>query len=382
MLTIGWRPAWGPAAFDIALALGVATLYELQMGKGGVAGLVDRSSWPLGLIQSLHALAAFALAARRLAPFASAAGVGVLTLLSPTVAALVAAYSAGAYVAGRRRAWVVITGLAVAFAQPWDYLPDVGEVAGLASMVVAAGMLGTYVGARHRHARELAMQARREQETLAERARAEERTRIAGEMHDLITHRVSLMVLQAGALRTSTADESVRRIAEELRRAGCQTLEELRDLVGVLRAEDQIGTAPAAVPVVPDMSDLVATSRAAGVPVEAHVVGAAAAVSPVIARAAHRVAQEALTNVHKHAPGARVCVEVRHGDGRVRVAVRNTRAVPNPDIRRDGPGTGLAGLRTRVELLGGEFRAGPDPDGGFEVVADLPAVPANPGATR
>lgn len=377
----GWRPVWGPMAFDVALALVVFALYENSMGKGGAAGLIDRGSFPAGLVQAIHGAAAVFLVPRRRAPLLSALGVCVLTLLSPSVAAPVSAYAAGAYVTGRRRAWTVIAGLAVGFAQPWDY-PDPLESAGLAAIVLAPAVLGMYVGARHRHAQALAEQSRSGQEALAEQARLHERARIAAEMHDVVTHRVSLMVLQAGALRTSAPDEAVRRAAEDLRLMGCQTLEELRDLVGVLRSHEQIGTALAAQPAVLDVSDLVAESRSAGFEVQLHTDGAAPAVSPVVVRAAYRVVQEALTNVHKHAPGAVVDVEVRYPTDRVLVTVRNTAATRDAELTLDGDGTGLAGLGKRLELAGGTLRAGPTPDGGFQVAADLPAFPGTTGAAR
>jgi signal transduction histidine kinase len=365
-------------AFDIALATVVFAFYENSMGRGGAAGLIDRGSFPAGVVSVIHAAAAVFLVPRRRMPFVSALGVCVLTLLSPSIAAPVSAYAAGAYVTDRRRAWPLIAGLAVSFAQPWDY-PDMLEVAGLASIVLAPAVLGTYVGARHRHAQALAEQARSEQQALAEQTRMQERARIAGEMHDVVTHRVSLMVLQAGALRTSTSDEAVRRAAEDLRLIGCQTLEELRDLVGVLRSQEQIGTALAAQPAALDVSDLVAESRSAGIEIDLHTDDTTTAVSPVVVRAAYRIVQEALTNVHKHAPGAQVEVQVRHPADRVRVTVRNTPATRVPEIVLEGDGTGLAGLRKRVELVGGTLVTGPREDGGFQVSADLPAFPTSTG---
>jgi signal transduction histidine kinase len=365
-------------AFDIALALAVFAFYQTSMGEGGSAGLVDRGSFPVGLVQVIHGGAALLLVLRRRAPVVSALGVCVLTLLSPSVAAPVSAYAVGAYVPDRRRAWPLLAGLAVAFAQPWDYYPDLLEGPSLASIVLAPAVLGMYVGAQHRHASAMAEQARQEQEA---RARLKERARIAGEMHDVVTHRVSLMVLQAGALQSSTTDESVRRAADDLRLVGCQTLEELRDLVGVLRSQDQIGVALAVGPTMLDVSDLVTESRSAGVEVDLHTRGARA-VSPVTARTAYRVVQEALTNVHKHAPGAQVGVEVNYPPDRVQVTVRNTAATRTAEITLNGVGTGLAGLDKRVELVGGTLLAGPRADGGFEVSADLPGFPPTVGEAR
>jgi signal transduction histidine kinase len=369
----GWRPIWGPLAFDVALAVAVVVpFYSASMGKGGIAGLVDRSAYPAVLIEAIHVAVAPFLIARRTAPLASATGVCLLTALNPSPAALVSAYAAAAYVTSPRRSWTVIAGLALAFAQPWDYGLGV-EAAGLAAMVFVPALLGMYVGAQHRHTRALAEQ---EQAAIADEARTQERARLAAEMHDVITHRVSLMVLQAGALRTRAPDDAVRQAAEELRLIGCQALEELRGLVGVLRSHEQSRPTPAPEAVVLDVADLVGESRAAGVLIELHTDGSARPVSEVIARTAYRVVQEALTNVHKHAPGAQVDVTIRHQNERLQVTVSNTCPTREVEIALDGDGTGLSGLRRRVHLVGGDLVAGPSQDGGFQLDADLPASPS------
>src|SRR5690606_26893097 len=149
-----------------------------------------------------------------------------------------------------------------------------------------------------------------------ERARAEERARLASEMHDVVTHRVSLMVLQAGALGVTARDEETRVAAEELRSAGCQALDELRDLVGVLQAtpgeaEDSGAVGAGGSVATLDLSHLVAESESVGASVELVEEGDAARMSPVVARTAYRIVQEALTNVRKHAPGADARVRVR-----------------------------------------------------------------------
>ena len=186
-------------------------------------------------------------------------------------------------------------------------------------------LLGLYFAARQRlvHAlRERAERAEREQHLLAEQARAEERARLAGEMHDVVTHRVSLMVLQAGALRMTAKDEATRQAAEELRAAGCQALDELRDLVGILRAAPDGDEAPSAA----DFAALVAESTAVGTPVQLIEDGDPALASPVVSRIAYRVVREALTNVRKHAPGAAVTVRVGYDPAQLRLSVRNGRA--------------------------------------------------------
>ena len=141
-------------------------------------------------------------------------------------------------------------------------------------------------------------------------------------MHDVVTHRVSLMVLQAGALGITATDEATRQAAEELRAAGVQALDELRDLVGILRTAPEDDRAPAT----SGLAELVAESTAVGTPAELVEQGDPALASPVVGRTAYRIVREALTNVRKHAPGAHVIVRVSYGESQVRLSVRNTAA--------------------------------------------------------
>ncbi|WP_017586355.1 sensor histidine kinase [Nocardiopsis ganjiahuensis] len=225
--------------------------------------------------------------------------------------------------------------------------------------------------------RERARRAENEQHLLAHQARADERARLATEMHDIVTHRVSLIVLQAGALRVTAPDQTVRTAAEEIRATGHRALSELRDLTGVLSQ----GHDPTDPPLPgngldgPDPRQLVQDTRATGTTVDLRTHGDPALASPLVAATLHRVLQESLTNVHKHAPGARVGVRLRYGPTTVRVHVTNTppTGTPDPDLLSSGSSRGLAGLRRRVELLGGLLDARPTPQGGFEVLARLPA---------
>jgi signal transduction histidine kinase len=276
----------------------------------------------------------------------------------------------------RLTGWIALALLTVIVARPWQ--PS-ATIITLGVLRVAVGpLLALYFGARNRLVqalRERAERAEREQHLLAEQARAEERARLAGEMHDVVTHRVSLMVLQAGALRMTAPDEATRQAAEELRAAGCQALDELRDLVGILRTapeeDDPVAT--------PDFAALIAESTAVGTPAELIEDGDPALASPVVARTVYRVVREALTNVRKHAPGARVLVRVSYDPSQVRLEVTNTAPADQGGARADaglagtGSGLGIAGLRQRIELVHGTLRAAPTSAGGFSVEATLPA---------
>ena len=282
----------------------------------------------------------------------------------------------------RRTAFAAVGIMTLVAARVWDPSAVVITIAVLRTAV--GPLLALYFSARHemlQALRDRAERAEHERYLLAEQARAEERARLAGEMHDVVTHRVSLMVLQAGALGITATDEATRQAAEELRAAGVQALDELRDLVGILRTapeDDQ------ALPV-SGLAELVGESTAVGTPAEFVQEGDPALASPVVARTAYRIVREALTNVRKHAPGAHVVVRVSYDESQVRLSIRNTAAAAPPanGLAATGSGLGLASLRQRIELMHGTLRASGTPDGGFCVEATMPSyVPTAEPAVR
>jgi signal transduction histidine kinase len=167
----------------------------------------------------------------------------------------------------------------------------------------------------------------------------------------------------------------VRTASEDIRREGALALDELRELVGVLRNGTEAGARTLSPEQPGDPALLVEESRSVGVTTALSVDGDPAQVSPTVARTAYRLVQEALTNVRKHAPGASATVELRYHPGGLDIAVGNTAAAgpPDPALAGSGSGAGLAGLRQRVELVGGRFDAGPVAGGGYRVGAILPA---------
>src|SRR5580693_617680 len=377
-------------AVDVLLAVGFALL---DTG----ATLAGASWWPAhasGLawaMLAVQALAVLALAARRRAPMIVIAVLAAFTLaisllISPAGAltpahadnvwapygTVLAAYGPFYYRRDRRTAFAAVAILTAIVARIWDPSAEVMTIAVLRTAV--GPLLALYFGARHgmvQALKERAERAERERYLLAEQARADERARLAGEMHDVVTHRVSLMVLQAGALGITAPDEATRRAAEELRAAGCQALDELRDLVGILRTAPDGDQTPA----IPALAALIAESTTVGTPAKLVQEGDPALASPVVARTAYRIVREALTNVRKHAPGADVLVRVSYGESKVRLSVRNTPVAgrPGSDLAATGSGLGLASLRQRIELVHGTLRAGPAADGGFCLEATLPA---------
>ena len=265
-------------------------------------------------------------------------------------------------------------------ARPWsgpDLETGVGLLATALFVVLLPGAVGAVVCARAQlmtALRERAERAEAERELMARDAVLTERTRIAREMHDAVGHRVSLMVLQAGAIEVASADrERVEHLAGEVQRAGRQALDELRAMVGVLRGADGEHAPLAPQAGLPELSRLVADSVAAGMAVE--LTGpppGAPPVDPGVGRAAYRIVQEALTNAGRHAPGAATSVVVERPPGRLVVRVVNG---PPPVRPADSPGGGygLTGLGERVRTLHGTLRAEPRLDGGFVVEAEVPA---------
>jgi signal transduction histidine kinase len=291
-----------------------------------------------------------------------------------------AAYAAALRTPPDRRFWIPFAALVLVCLLAADPTRISGTGVRTVLFVDLAAAVALYLSTHRRLVealRERAQRAENEQHLLARQARADERARLATEMHDIVTHRVSLIVLQAGALRVSAPDETVRAAAEDLRAAGHRTLRELRDLTGVLsQGHDPADlTAQGHGLAAPDPRQLVHDSRSTGTSVDLDTRGDPALASPLVAATLHRVIQESLTNVHKHAPGARVRVRLRYGPTTVQVSVTNTAPTrgPDPGLAASGSGRGLNGLRRRVELLGGLLSAAPAPAGGFEVRARLPA---------
>jgi signal transduction histidine kinase len=260
---------------------------------------------------------------------------------------------------------------------------------GVVVCVVVPTMLGLVLGQRERLLSALRQQTaylRRNNELADSAARLQERTRIAGEMHDLLGHRLSLISLYAGALELDAgkgADE-----AKLIRGTVANAMDELRRILGILREaghDDRTVHPDASIGTRADIAELVAQSRAAGIPVDLVWHGADLhGVAPAIRRAVHRIVREALTNVHRHAGGCAATVVVERAADRIRVGVSN--AAGSGGIEAGGSGSGLVGVQERVRLLGGALLARPAPGGGFQVVAELPfdpsAAPSRTGSTH
>ncbi|MER5738762.1 histidine kinase [Streptomyces sp. NPDC002262] len=334
--------------------------------------------------QILGALACGALWLRRRWPAGLAAALAVAGALVPAAAGamLASLFSVAVRRPFRDIAWIV--GLALAGAVATVFVrpdPETGAVLGillgvsLTLLVTAWGML---VRARRQLVealRERAERAESEAELRAAQAQRLAREAIAREMHDVLAHRLTLLSVHAGALefRPDAQPEQIARAAGVIRDSAHDALQDLREIIGVLRAPGEENGGDRPQPTLATLGALVDESREAGTEVVLHsAVDDPGSVPAATGRTAYRIAQEGLTNARKHAPGAPVTVTLRGrpGDG-LTVEVRNP-APGGPVPHVPGSGQGLIGLSERAALAGGRLDHGPDPGGGFSLTAWLP----------
>jgi len=300
---------------------------------------------------------------------------------------LFAVYTLGAKRGNTRGTWLVAVWALVVMLVPWwpgfqlrfRSRLDVNEffLSFLLETVLVGFplLIGLWVWQRRQlvaSLRERASQAERQRDMLAAKAVADERARIARELHDVVAHRVSLLTVQAGAVSLSSNQE-LADFAEGVRQNGAAAMEELREMLSVLRRED--GDAPKhPQPTLAAACELITDATAAGQHVRAELPSSLPEVPGSTARAVYWLLHESLVNTAKHAPGADIEVALRDFDGRLEVRVANTvglpRATPVPKS-----GFGLVGMRERVALSGGTLSAGPRAQGGFEVAATFPKEP-------
>jgi signal transduction histidine kinase len=251
-------------------------------------------------------------------------------------------------------------------------------------IVLVAWALGDWAQTRRRYGSAIAETARLEAATAeirADRARQEERERIARELHDIVTHHVSVMVIQAGAAQTALErhPEQTRTALEAIERTGRAALVDMRRMLGILgQASADAGDAGRQpMPDLQRLGALVDEVRAAGLPVELAIEGDAPALDAGVALTVYRVIQEALTNTLKHATGARATVHLRYTPEAVEVEVSDVGGHGQRDLGEAGSGGhGIVGMRERVAVFGGTLEAGPR-TGGYAVTARLPLTPSD-----
>ncbi|MER7489317.1 histidine kinase [Streptomyces sp. NPDC126497] len=361
-------------------------LLAVLVGLADTEALRDNHDVPHGLAvadQVLGALSCAAVWLRRRWPFALAAAMVPVSFVSETSGgvALIALFTLAVHRPFRYVAWVGGVHAALVPLYFW-WRPD-PDLPYLASLLLFAVLLGAIVGwgmfVRSKRQlmlslRDRARRAETEARLRAEQAQRLAREAIAREMHDVLAHRLTLLSVHAGALefRPDAPREDVARAAGVIRESAHEALQDLREIIGVLRAGDA-DDAGRPQPTLAALDTLAAESRQAGMKVTLDQrVTDPAAVPASVGRTAYRIAQEGLTNARKHAPGTEVTVSVTGGPGEgLTVTVRNP--APEGDVPRvPGAGQGLIGLTERATLAGGTLEHGPAPDGGFEVRARLP----------
>ena len=383
-----------PVLIDVGVAVVAGALAMAELTGEDIAGVRD----PDAIGAALVVVGALALIGRRSMPVLTLTLVTAVlslvylrdygALLGPI--GLTAIYSVTAHVERRSRAWIAVTvsGLTLVTVASSSVFQDAGgfgfgDAVGVALSLVVAAVGGSIVRNRHdifvdTEAR--ADRAEADRVAATQRAVAAERLRIAREMHDVVTHGVGVMAVQAAAASKilETQPERTRDLLLSIETTGRESLMEMRRMLGVLRTEGEPATPSetnlSPQPSLHDLDKLVSSSIATGTPAELIVTGHRIPLPPGIELAAFRIVQEALTNARKHGgPSVSVRIELNYAqDDCLQLTIADTGmgAASLPPVT--GSGNGLVGMRERVSAYGGELVAGPRPGGGYRVEARLP----------
>jgi signal transduction histidine kinase len=379
-----WR-LWSLYWFDVLIVAGIAGgIVAVFHNHRTVDGWLYRSAW----LEVLLVVAIIApLLARRRFPFGAPVAVAIAVILTTLVDDRLVPNNFFVFLAGMTAVFLMallrdwrqaVAGLAIvfgaeAFVARTDPNGGIGDFFFSNVVFGVVWIVGFALGRKFEEAdeaKERAARAEREREQQARAAVAEERARIARELHDVVGHSVSVMTVQASGVRRLLRPDQDREREALLvvERTGREALAEMRRMVGVLRRpEEAPSLAPQ--PSLDHVSRLVEQAREAGLPVELRIEGEAIQLPAGIDLTAYRLVQEGLTNVVKHAEATQAEVLVDYGDGYVEVTVKDDgKGVGNGD----GGGHGLVGMRERVSVYGGEIDAGPQTGGGYRLRAKLP----------
>ena len=377
-----------PALTDALLA---AVLAVYGLGHIWLGWIPDEgySGGPRGLDTVVVLLCTVPLAWRRRAPLAAfSVIIATFSLAQPLTSAsasffagllpaLIAAYSVARYEEGRR----VLAGIAIGLAGMLLLVATTANFQKSEELFFetflwsSAWLLGWTIRRGERRARDLGMRAERLEREREQQARAaviDERARIARELHDVVAHGVSVMVVQAGAARSMLPqeDDATRAQLQSIEGIGRQALTEMRHMLEMLRDDHEIALEP--LPGIGQLDALVAAAGEANLPVEVRIDGEPQPLPPGIDLTAYRIVQEALTNAIKHAGPANAHVTVRYRPDALELEVTDDGAGAS-NGHRNGVGHGLVGMRERTALYGGELHVGPRGDGaGFAVRVRLP----------
>lgn len=383
-----WRNVIGRVSpLDAMLVAGFCAVGMLELRLP--AAEAYRGTAPVAVDASVVALTALALLWRRRAPLRALIAVAAALVLPRLLLDssvlfyaglfpfLVALYSASCYARPPLDRWALLVPatLIAAFSLAIPSFRSPNEYAFSTAVFLAVWLVGQ--GTRRWRAtseqlRLALLESSQVYELRQQAAIAEERSRIARELHDVIAHSVSLMVLQASAARLDLLSEQdgARRALQTVESTGRTAMVELRRMVGILRTADD-GAPLEAAPTLDQLESLVDEMRAAGLDVRLSVLGARRPLPDGLELSAYRIVQEALTNALQHAGTAPVEVVLRYAPDILGIDVRNGASSPQARTMR-GRGHGLVGMRERAALFGGCVDAGPSPDGGYRVRAELP----------
>jgi signal transduction histidine kinase len=359
LCAIALLEVWSGGAGSPALRTVVALLMTLPLAL--------RRRFPLPVLLLVMGAA---LAQSAADPQADVAGVLIVAIIA-------AAYSVAAYSDVPGAAVGGVAGLAALWASVHLEGGGVGNYIFAGAVFAGAWLAGLIL--RSRHLRAQALEERtaileREQESRAQAAVAEERARIARDLHDAVAHSMSVIAVQAGAERLALPEEaaSTREVLRSIEETSRQALVEMRRLVEMLRRDDEeLALAPQ--PSLEHLELLVDQVREAGLPVDLHIEGEPRALPPGVDLSAYRIVQEALTNALKHAGPARALVTVRYAPSELQLEVADDGT--GSTSRPEGGGHGLVGMRERVAVFGGVLEAASRVEGGFRLRATLPLGP-------
>ncbi|QKW33496.1 sensor histidine kinase [Actinomadura sp. NAK00032] len=386
------RGTWWPEAAIMATAFALCLL-------GGALSVDDRSlSWPPVNAYLLAAATCAVLPVRHRSPVAAVAATtvgGVLVpplglLLTPLIVApaVISAYSLAVRTAGRAASAVLLASATLLVASnvvfefgnlSWQ---DASRIGAVAAFPLVAGILGHSTQNRRAYlaaVEERARRAEKSRESEARRRVAEERVRIARELHDLVAHQITLANAQAtvAAHLFDSRPEQTRKSLRELVETTGDALDDLRATVGLLRQSGDAAAPAEPAPGLSRLPTLLESFRRAGLEVSVEQEGASRPLPPGVDLTAFRIIQEALTNVTKHAGTGSARVRLAWNRDRVTITVADdgggTRTAPAASA---GPGYGLIGMRERATAVGGHLSAGRRPEGGFLVSTELPLPPA------
>jgi signal transduction histidine kinase len=392
------------AVLDVVLAAVVAVLSIADVAASSADESADRATDALAY--TLVLVGSASLIWRRRAPLATLAVVTAVLVAMYlrdygaflSVLGLPALYAVAAHEDDRRKAWVAMITSAVVLMlaasvslldtdEGFNYFASVSMLAFLVGAIAA----GVIIRNRERifvdtERRAAAAEADRLAE--AERAVADERSRIAREMHDVVAHSMSVIAVQAAAGReiVHANPDKAAEVFARIEGVGRESLAELRRMLGVLRGTDDQDASLAPQPGIADVAAAVADSTASGVATELTIDGRQRPLAPGVELAAYRIVQEALTNVRKHAGRtASATVRITYQPEALVVDITDDGRGAATSLASAGSGQGLIGMRERVEIYGGELTSGPRPGGGYGIHAVLPIVEqavASPAATQ